>query len=389
MDPKDDANRWLFSIDQQRVEGITTPPIYDGHHIPEQTVPEKASESSSNYKKVIYRKVVILVCLLILVLLSFIVDMSTGPAHLALTDVIRSLVSPDSVDDQTNIIVNVIRLPIAIMALLVGACLAVAGMELQTILNNQLASPYTLGISSAASFGAALSLVIGPSLLPVALQNIAIPVFAFIFSLGSSLIVYAIGKIKKDRATIILSGISIHFLFTALLSFLTYFVSDEVLRSITVWSQGSILGATWQKNLFVFAVFITVMPFLFRDSWKLTALCMGENTAKSLGVQVERFRTKVLILTAVITAVAVCFVGTIGFVGLVAPYIAKSLVGEEQRFCIPASLLTGALMLSISSIASKSIIPEGQIPLGIITSIIGIPFLLVLILKKREHNDES
>ena len=106
-------------------------------------------------------------------------------------------------------------------------------------------------------------------------------------------------------------------------------------------------------------------------------------TAKSLGVQVERLRTKVLILSALITAIAVCFVGTIGFVGLVAPYIARSLVGEEQRFCIPVTLLTGALMLSISSILSRSIIPGGQIPVGIITSIVGIPFLLMLILKKR------
>ena len=349
----------------------------------EQPSPEISVEGSSNYKKVVYRKVIVLVCLLILVLLSFIADMSTGPARLALTDVIRSLLSPDSVDNQTIIIVHVIRLPIAIMALLVGSCLALAGMEMQTILNNQLASPYTLGISAAASFGAALSLVMGQSLLPAVLQNIAIPVFAFIFSLGTSLFIYAIGKIKQDRATIILSGITIHFLFSALMSGLQYFVSDEVLRAITAWSQGSILGATWQKNLFVFSVLIAVIPFLFRESWKLTALSMGEATAKSLGVQVERLRTKVLILSALITAVAVCFVGTIGFVGLVAPYVARSLVGEEQRFCIPVTLLTGALMLSISSILSRSIIPEGQIPLGIITSIVGIPFLLMLILKKR------
>lgn len=346
------------------------------------SVSKATGNNKSNYKKVIYIKVIVCLCLIALVITSFLVDISTGPAHLSLWDVIKSLLNLDSVDKKTNIVVKVIRLPIATMALLVGACLAIAGMEMQTILNNSLASPYTLGISAAASFGAALSLVLGHSILPEIAQNIATPIFAFVFSIGSSLIIYTIGKFRKDRATIILTGIAINFLFSAFNSILTYFATDEVLRGITNWSQGNILGATWTKNIIVVVIFIVVIPFLFKDSWKLTALCMGENTAKSLGVQVEKLRTKVLILTSIITAIAVCFVGTIGFVGLVAPYIAKSLVGEEQRFYIPVSLLTGALMLSISSILSKSIIPNGQISLGIITSIIGIPFLIMLILKK-------
>jgi iron complex transport system permease protein len=340
------------------------------------------TNSGYGYNIVIYKKRIVLVCLLAVVIISFLIDISTGPAKLSIPDVVRSLLDPGPVDKKTDIIVRIIRLPIATMAVLVGACLAVAGMEMQTILNNSLASPYTLGISSAASFGAALSLVFGHSILPDLMQNIATPIFAFIFSLGSSLLIYTIAKFRSDKATIILTGIAINFLFSALNSILTYFVSDEVLRGMSNWAQGNILGATWQKNIIVFVIAITVMPFLFKDSWKLTALCMGDNTAKSLGVQVEKLRTKVLILTSVITSVAVCFVGTIGFVGLVAPYIAKTLVGEEQRFFIPVSLLTGAFMLSISSILSKTVIPGGQIPLGIITSIIGIPFLLMLILKK-------
>lgn len=345
-------------------------------------ISEITGNNKSNYNMVIYRKKIVCACLIILVTISFLVDISTGPARLSIIDVVKSLTNSDSVGSQTNIIVKIIRLPIATMALLVGACLAIAGTEMQAILNNSLASPYTLGISSAASFGAALSLMFGNSVLPEIVQDIATPIFAFVFSLGSSLVIYTIGKFRKDRATIILTGIAIGFLFSALNSILTYFVSDEVLRGITNWSQGNILGATWSKNTIVFVVFIIVTPFLFKDSWKLTALCLGDSTAKSLGVQVERLRTKVLVLTSVITAIAVCFVGTIGFVGLVAPYIAKNLVGEEQRFYIPVSLLTGAFMLSISSILSKTVIPGGQIPLGIITSIIGIPFLLMLILKK-------
>jgi iron complex transport system permease protein len=336
----------------------------------------------SNYNMVVYRKRVVSILVFAVVVISFIVDISTGPARLPVTDVVNSLLNPESVSNKTNTIVRIIRLPIATMALLVGACLALAGMEMQTILNNPLASPYTLGISSAAAFGASLSLVFGRLMLPKAMENFATPIFAFAFSLGSSLLIYSVSKIKKDKSTIILTGIAVTFLFTAFNSMLTYFVKDEVLRGISNWSQGSILGATWQKNLIVFLVAVIVTPFLLKDAWKLTALSMGDSTAKSLGVEVEGLRTKVLILTAVITSVAVCFAGTIGFVGLVAPYVAKSLVGEEQRYYIPVSLLAGAFMLSVSSILSKTVIPGGQIPLNIITSIIGIPFLLMLILKK-------
>ncbi len=339
-------------------------------------------DNKSNYGMVTYRKRIICSCMAVLAAASFIIDISTGPAQLSVIEVVRSLLDPGAVSSKMNIIVRVIRLPIATMALLVGACLAVAGMEMQTILNNSLASPYTLGISSAASFGAALSLVFGHSFFSGIIQSLATPVFAFVFSLGSSMLIYTIARFRKDRATIILTGIAVNFLFSSLNSVLTYFVSDEVLRGISNWTQGNILGANWQKNLIVFAVAAAVTPFLLKDSWKLTALCMGDGTAKSLGVRVDSLRTKVLVLTAVITSVAVCFVGTIGFVGLVAPYIAKALVGEEQRFYIPASLMTGACMLSVSSILSKTAVPGVQIPLGIITSIIGIPFLLMLILKK-------
>lgn len=347
------------------------------NHLSEMNINSKA-----NYKKIIYRKRIICVFLVALVILSFIVDISTGASRLHISEVVKSLLNMDSVSERTNTIVRIIRLPIATMAILVGACLAIAGMEMQTILNNSLASPYTLGISSAASFGASLSLIFGYVFLPNSLNNFATPIFAFIFSLISSFFIYTIGKTKKDRSTIILAGIAINFMFTALNSLLKYFVPDEVLRGITNWSQGSILGATWQQNTIVFVVLLIVTPNIFRQSWKLTTLCMGENTATALGINVEKLRTRVLILASLITSIAVCFVGTIGFVGLVSPYIAKSLIGEEQRFFIPASMLTGALMLSVSSVLSKVAIAGLQIPLGIITSIIGIPFLIVLILRQ-------
>ncbi|MFP3156556.1 iron ABC transporter permease [Lachnospiraceae bacterium ZAX-1] len=335
------------------------------------------------YKKVTSRKLIWVCGLLLLMLVCFFKNLMTGASGLILTDVLTAIFSPSSVSEKIHIIVWTVRLPVAIMAVLVGAGLAVAGMEMQTILNNSLASPYTLGISSAASFGAALSLVLGYSVFSENLQNFVTPVFAFVFALGSSLLIYAVGKVKKDKSTIILAGIAMNFLFVALNSVFTYFVSDETLRGITNWSYGSLVGATLYEDLIVFAILVICVPFLLRESWKLTSLLIGDNTAKALGVDVEGLRTRVMILASLITAVSVCFVGTIGFIGLVAPYLAKRLVGGEQRFYIPASLLVGGILLSVASILSKTQIFGVTFAIALITNMIGIPFLLLLILQKK------
>lgn len=342
------------------------------------------AESPGLYKSIVYKKQVYLLFMLTILAFLFLFDISFGPARLTFSQVFESILQPDQVAAKTNIIVWTLRLPVSIMAIMVGAGLAIAGMEMQSILNNSLASPYTLGISSAASFGAALALVIGYSVLPEMIENFVMPIFAFGFALGSALLIFLISKVKKERSTIILAGIAINFLFTAFNTTITYFVPDEILRGITNWSQGSLIGATWIEDGIVLLILVITIPLLFRESWKLTSLCMGDQTAKALGINVDKLRTRMLILASLITAISVCFVGTIGFVGLVAPYVAKRVVGEEQRFFIPASLLTGAIMLSISNILSKVEIHNLSLPLSIITNIIGIPFLLALILQRKD-----
>ncbi|MDR3271660.1 MAG: iron ABC transporter permease [Peptococcaceae bacterium] len=335
------------------------------------------------YRSVTTRKLLCLVGLFALLALCFYQNMMTGASSLSVRDLFTALFQAAAATEKIHIIVWTVRLPNALMAILAGAGLAVAGMEMQTILNNSLASPYTLGISSAASFGAALSLVLGYSVLSETLQNYITPIFAFVFALGSSMLVYAVGKIKKDRATIILAGIAMNFLFTGLNSVFSYFVPDETLRGITNWSYGSLVGATLLEDAIVFAVLLVCVPLLLRESWKLTSLSMGEQTAKALGVDVSKLRTKMMILVSVITAVSVCFIGTIGFIGLVAPYIAKRIIGQEQRFYIPAALLVGAILLSAASILSKTPIFGVTFAIALITNMIGIPFLLILILQNK------
>jgi iron complex transport system permease protein len=267
------------------------------------------------------------------------------------------------------------------MAIAVGLCLGIAGAEMQTILDNPLASPFTLGVSAGAGFGAALALVLGVAIVPCPGEYL-VPINAFFFSLFTCLLIYCISRTRRaSPETMILAGIALLFLFHSLLALLQYLASEEALQAVVFWLFGSLLKATWPKVGFIFAMLVVAVPLLARDAWKLTALKLGDERAKGLGIDAERLRLKSFLIISILTAAAVCFVGTIGFIGLVAPHIARMLVGEDQRFFLPISGLAGAGLLSAASTGSKMIIPGVVIPIGIVTSLIGVPFFFFLILK--------
>lgn len=337
------------------------------------------------YAKITWRKYVLLVSLAATCIVTLIIDVSTGPAQLPISEVFRTIISPGQSDPTTHVIVWVIRLPMALMAILIGAALAIAGAEMQTILDNPLASPYTLGVSAAAGFGAALAMVLGVGVIPHA-ETVLIPLNAFIFSMLACLLIFFISKIKGvSTETMVLAGIALLFLFNSLLALLQYLASEEELQAVVFWLFGSLLKATWPKLGIVTTVLLIATPLLLMDSWKLTALRLGDEKARSLGINVERLRLKVFIWISFLAAAAVCFVGTIGFIGLVGPHVARMFVGEDQRFFLPMSALAGAALLSAASIGSKLIIPGAIFPIGIVTSFIGVPFFLALILLKRRE----
>ncbi len=335
------------------------------------------------YSLITGRKYVLLFSLVTALVLIFLVDVSVGPAWLSITEILLAIFKPNSVDPTTHVIVWNLRLPIALMAVVVGASLAVAGAEMQTILDNPLASPYTLGVAAAAGFGAALALVLGVGIVPYAEQFI-VPINAFFFALLTCLLIYSIAKKARLSAeTMVLAGIAILFLFQSSLALLEYIASEVQLQAVVFWLFGSLLKTTWLKLGITAAVLVVAVSVLAKDAWKLTALRLGDEKAKSLGVNVDRLRLKVFIWVAILTGVAVCFVGTIGFVGLVGPHIARMLVGEDQRFFVPASALAGALLVSAASTVSKLVIPGIILPIGIVTAFIGIPFFVWLILRRR------
>lgn len=336
---------------------------------------------SSYYHVSTRRKLRLIVILFIGLVLSLLLDLSTGPGHLSLAQVTSTLFNADKATEQFKLIVWDIRLPIALMAILIGASLAVAGAQMQTILSNPLAEPFTLGISYAASFGAAVSMIYGGDIFA---NPISTSLSAFLFSLFATAILLIFAQLRNaSPQTMILIGIALLFSFNALLSLVQYGASDGQVSQIVFWMMGSLGRSDWNSVLICAIVLAICVPVFIYRSWALTAMRMGDERASSLGFNVKRIRLEILIAVSLLTATAVAFTGTIAFVGLVGPHIARMLVGEEQRFFMPLSIISGALLMSVTSIVSKSITPGIVYPVGIITSLIGIPFFLSLIIKSQ------
>ncbi|ELW9233128.1 iron ABC transporter permease [Proteus mirabilis] len=312
-----------------------------------------------------------------------ILDFTLGPSGLSLTELWNTLISPETADAGTRVIVWDIRLPYSLMAVVVGMSLGLAGAEMQTILNNPLASPFTLGVSSAAAFGAALAIVLGIGIPGVPAQWF-ISVNAFIFALLATLLLDFISRwMRVSTSGIILFGIALVFTFNAAVSIMQFIANEDTLQGLVFWTMGSLNRASWDKLYILLVVLVIIFPLSLMNAWKLTALRLGEDRAMSFGINVRRLRLTTLLRISIISALAVAFVGPIGFIGLVAPHIARMTFGEDHRFYLPASALIGALVLSIASLASKNLLSGVIIPVGIVTSLVGIPFFVSIILRHR------
>jgi len=330
------------------------------------------------------RRLLVIVGLAVAIAVSMCADLVVGPSDLSAADAVRALIGAADVDPATRVIIWDLRLPYALMALLVGAALALAGAEMQTTLNNPLASPFTLGMSSAAILGAALAIVLdlGVGSVP---RDWVLSVNAFLFAFGSVLLLQMVAQLRRVGVeTLVLFGIALFFTFNALVAILQFVASEQALQQLVFWTMGSLGRSDWGKIGVLTVVLAAVTPFSLWAAWPLTALRLGDDRARSFGIDVGRVRLWSLLRISLLTGAAVAFVGTIAFIGLVGPHIARLLIGEDHRFFLPASALAGALMMSLASIASKAIIPGVVIPIGLVTALIGVPFFVALIVGKRE-----
>jgi iron complex transport system permease protein len=294
---------------------------------------------------------------------------------------------PAPENPQAELIVVGFRLPRIFLAILTGISLAVAGAVMQGLLRNPLVSPFTLGLSSAASFGAAVAIVIGPGILGglfVIGNDSFIIVMAFLFGWFSMLLVYGISRSRGvNQATLVLSGVVIGYIFSAGITFLQYITTNEKLRNLIVWLMGGMWGASW--NVVLLLIPLTLIPFflLERMSWDLNALSAGDDVAKNLGINVNRLRLSGLMIATFAASCCLAFTGIIGFIGLMGPHICRMIIGNDHRYLIPCAGLMGAAILLVSDTVARTIMSPVEIPVGVIMYVIGGAFFLFLIMRAR------
>lgn len=344
---------------------------------------EGAPDTLGWFRRRLARQRLTLLLLVLAVAAAFALDVVLGPSALGLPEILAALGDPQAAPPLHRVVLFDLRLPSAVAAVLVGCCLAVSGAGMQAILNNPLADPYTMGLSYAAGFGAALAIVFGVSALPFA-GIYVITANAFVFAFATALTIYVVGQLKGAGVqVIVLLGIAFFFTFIALLGLMQYLADADALQEIVFWMFGSLGRARWDKLALVALVMAGALPWLWRRADQLTALRLGDLQAKALGVPVGRVRLEVLLCVSLLAATVVAVAGPIGFIGLVAPHIGRLLVGEDQRRLLPVAALVGALVLVLADIASKAIQPGTVIPIGLVTTLIGLPIFMTLILRSR------
>lgn len=310
----------------------------------------------------------------------FLADVAAGTSGLPFAEALRALFSGD--DSPAAFIVREIRVPTALTALFVGAALALSGLFIQTITANPLASPTTLGITSGASFGAALAITFGWTVAGELWLGTMTAAFTAALLISAAILQLAHHR-SMSPAALILAGIVMNFFFMALEQLLVYLASPETAQLINGWTFGNLERAGKLSAAAPAAAIAAALVLMAPVVWQLTALSMGEERARSLGVPVAKLRLAAFAAASLLIAAAVSFIGTIAFVGLVAPHIAKILLGDDQRFLIPAAAFTGGALLSASSLIAKALSSGSLLPVGIVTSLVGVPFLFLLLLKNR------
>jgi len=314
------------------------------------------------------------------------VSITVGTVDISLLDGLAALTG-SSINSQTHTILIDIRLPRILLAIAVGAVLASTGAVMQGLFRNPLADPSLIGVSSGASVGASLMIVTaGGFIKSGALLGLSlVAVGAFVGGFAATLLVYrlATSGIGTSVTTMLLAGIAIGALAGALNSLLSYFSDNDMLRQISLWQMGNLSGASWTKVIVMGAVALLLMGLFPRESKALNALLLGESEARHLGIDVQRVKRRLIVLTALGVGVSVALAGLVGFVGLIMPHIVRLAIGPDHRWLVPASALAGATLLLIADSLARIVVIPAELPTGILTALLGAPFFVALLLQQR------
>lgn len=336
------------------------------------------------------RKLLILAAL---VLLMAWICLFVGSSHMTIRECLNALMkkgTPASVRILWNI-----RLPRVAAAVAAGAGLSVSGLIMQTALNNSMASPSTLGVSSAAVFGANLSIIaFAGGFLSTGhnVQNFtlganpfAAGVIAFLFAALSVLLILGLCSLRSfSPGVVVLAGIAVGSVWSAATTVLQFYATDVGLSAAVIWTFGDLGRATWRADAVMAAVTALGIGVFARQSWSYNALLSGKAAAESMGVSVSRLRFLSLLLASLITAVCVSYLGIIGFVGIICPHVVKRLLGADHRYALPGSALCGSLLLLLADTLSRSLGSGSALPVGAITSLLGAPFFLWILFSRKE-----
>lgn len=338
------------------------------------------------------RNTIVILAMLAAVIVAGVACLFVGSSNLSFADALDALLGGGS-DAQSRIIWK-IRVPRVLAAVIAGAGLSVAGLMMQTTLNNGMASPSTLGVSNAAVFGANLSIIAfaggflstGNNLqnFDVSANPYATSVLAFMFSTASILLILGLCTLRSfSPNVVVLAGMAIGSVWTAATTVLQFYATDVGLSAAVVWSFGDLGRATYRTDAIMAVTVVVGLAFFLLMSWKYNALLSGEATAKTMGVNVEALRFVTLLLSSVITAACVSFLGVIGFVGIICPHVTKKLLGQDHRVTIPVSCLMGSLLLVLADTLSRSLGSGSALPVGAITSLLGAPFFIAILFGKK------
>ena len=318
-----------------------------------------------------------------------VLSMIYGAVNISIDDIVNSMIhsfrNSDNMPLNERIFID-IRLPRSVLCIFVGASLAVGGTLMQALFRNPIIEPGLIGTSSGAAFGASLYFVLG-STFSFNANEWTLPFAACLGAFLSTFLVFILSQSNQNNKSsitkLLLTGIAINALFLSAVGFLSYIARDPQARSITFWNLGTLSGANWNSCIIVGAVSICCISIALTYSKQLNALMIGEEEASFLGVNIKQLKIKILLVNVVLIAVSTSFVGVISFVGLIVPHLLRMINGSDNRFLIINSAVLGALLLSIADLLSRLIISPAELPIGIITSVVGVPVFIVLLGKKN------
>jgi iron complex transport system permease protein len=333
------------------------------------------------------RNAIILLAILICILLAGCLAASLGISSVGFKEVggsLLSLIWPQfAPPGGADIVVFDLRLPRVLLALVAGFALALSGAAAQGVLMNPLVSPFVLGVAPGAALGAALALVLGVGL--GGSGSFWVVGNAFVMATLAMFLAYGISMVKRSsKETIILAGIAVGYIFSALVSVLEYISREDTLQALVFWLMGSLWEASYESVMVITPIAFIAFLILMKLAWDLNVLSAGQEVAQSLGVRVKGVRLTALLISALTTAAAVSFCGIIGFVGLMAPHMARVLVGTDHRWLLPTAGLLGGLMLVLADTLARTLVWPVEIPVGIMTSLVGGPFFIYLLWKRKK-----